>query len=196
MQALIWGVALAACAAFAGAVFVVTGRGRPVLPAPETIRVGPEVAPRQAEAVAQPAPTAPAPKSAAAPTEPAGTAVPTPATPAPPPAKPRELTEDLFIELSAQMLVAADAFTSSEVGKKSFERACEGILGKQGVSRPEFDQFEAQIAQDPQRQARVVDRVLERADQMRHHPTNVRVHSSPQGVVDPHRPSPTPTPPH
>jgi len=191
MQALIWGTAVGLCAVFAVAVFVATGRGRPVLPEPKAIPVSPEVATGS--------PTIPPPAGGVGP----GVSLPpgpgaTPATPTPAPAepgRPQPVTEELFVEISAEMLVAADSFTDSDVGQRSFERACEGILQQHGVARADFEGLEAQIAADPERQARVVDLTLERADQLRH-PTNVRVGPSPEGVVDPHRPPPRPpTPP-
>ncbi len=193
MQALIWGGAIAVCAAFAVTVFVVSGRGRPLLPEPAVIPVSPEVAPKDSDASPGPQPPAEAPTPALPSDQPRPPAS-GPATA--PPAPPQELTEGLFIELSAQMLVAADSFTDSDVGRRSFERACEGILAQQGVSRADFDRMEEEIAQDPQRQARVVDRALERADQIRHRPTGVRAGTTPDGVVDPRRaPPPPPTPP-
>ena len=188
-QALIWGAAIVLCAFFAVVVFVVTGRGRPVLPEPATIPVSPEVASRSPEGL-------PAP--------PQGTALPTPEaipdlplSPAGPsrPEGPQTLTEALFIEISALMYVAQDSFTDSDVGQRSYERACEGILERQGVSRADFERMSDEIGKDSRREARVVDAVLERADQLRH-PTNVRAGTTPGGVVDPGRePPPPPTPP-
>jgi len=189
MQGLIWGAAIAACAAFAAVVFVVSGRGRPVLPEPEPIAVGPVVAPRSGEAPGPPDSTGPGVDfPAAADGTPAATLS---AAPVPRPSGPRELTEALFVELSAQMLVAADSFTDSEVGQRSFERACEGILAQHGVSRADFEKLEAEIAGDATRQARIVDEVLDRADRLRH-PTNVRAGATPGGVVDPYREPPPP----
>jgi hypothetical protein len=187
VQALIWGGALAVCAVFAVTVYVATGRGRPVLPEPAPIPVSPAVTPEAAPS--------------AAPAAGVETPTATPAAPEAPPTPkasaarvPQELTEALFVEISAQMLVAADSFTASEVGQRSFERACEGILEDHGVPRADFEKMEAEISGDPSRQARIVDEVLECADRMRH-PTRVRAGSNTGGVVDPRRaPPPSPTP--
>jgi len=105
------------------------------------------------------------------------------------PRQPQRLTEALFVQISAEMLVASDAFGTSEVAQRSFERACEGILERHGVARKDFERMEAEIASDPQRQAAVVDRVLEEADRMRL-PSDVSVEVRPTPTVDPRRPLP------
>ena len=166
------------CLAFGGVYLLVSGRSQPRMPEPTAVPVSPEVG-GEPEAVPDPATS----EWDAVPE------LPEPSAPTPSPQGPvarQRLTEELFIEISARMLVAADEFPVSEVGQRSFERVCEGILEAQRVSRADFERMEAEIAQDTKRQAAVVDRVLERADQLRQ-PTGIQVRPSPGPTVDPSR---------
>jgi len=196
LQALIWAGALGVCAVFAVALIVAKGRSRPMLPEPKAVPVGPEVAqagPGLTESKGGASPEAepsftlkrnlvlPAISAAEERRAPAQAG----------PRRPQKLTESLFVRISAEMLVAADSFSPSEVGQRSFERACEGILERHRVTRADFERMEAEIAGDPQRQAAVVDRVLEEADRMRQ-PTDIRIEARATPAVDPRRPPPRP----
>ena len=186
LQALIWAGALGVCAVFAVALIVARGRSRPMLPEPKAVPVGPEVA--QAEPGHTESKGGASPEAVAPPAIPAAEARRVPAVPPAQagPRRPQKLTESLFVRISAEMLVAADSFSPSEVGQRSFERACEGILERHRVARADFERMEAEIAGDPQRQAAVVDRVLEEADRMRQ-PTSIRIEARPTPAVDPRR---------
>ncbi|MBM3474078.1 MAG: hypothetical protein FJX75_12485 [Armatimonadetes bacterium] len=184
---LIWGGAVGACAVFAVAAVLTRGGGRPVLPEPKAVPVGPEVA-EFPEGKGEALPEGTEPRAEPTAEERLGPALP-PAEAGP--RQPQRLTESLFVQISAEMLVASDAFGTSEVAQRSFERACEGILERHRVVRRDFERMEAEIASNPQRQAAVVDRVLEEADRIRQ-PKDIRVEVRP---VAPAAAPPGPAPP-
>jgi hypothetical protein len=177
IQALIWAGAALVCVIIGAAVVGLTGRSRPVVAAPPTVLVSPEVA----------SPVRPAnPAPPALPDSPAATPNTSPA-----PARPQRLTEDLFVELSAEMVRAAESFTNSKVGQQALGQACEGILRAHGVKRADFEKMSNEIASDPKRAAEVRDRVYERVDALEQ-PDRVRVESRSTPSVNPRRPSPEP----
>jgi hypothetical protein len=172
------------CVVFAVAFVLTTGRSRPALPAPKAVPVGLEVT----QTAAPPTPGSGAARSGAV----LPPAAPGSQAPSVSPAPHQELTEALFVRISAEMLVAWDSFGTSEVAQRSYERACEGILERHGIARADFEQMEAEIASDPLRQAAVVDRVMDEADRLRQ-PGDIRVEVQPAvpGAAPPHAARPT-----
>lgn len=160
-------------------VIALTGRGRPVIATPPTVPVSPAVA----------GPDRPADPTASA--LPEGPVATPDAASSSAPARPQELTEELFVELSAQMMLAAESFTNSKVGQKSLEQACESILQAHGVKRADFEKMSDEIASDPKRTADVRDRVYERVDALGQ-PDGIRMESRSMPSVNPRRPSPEP----
>jgi hypothetical protein len=179
IQGLIWAGAALVCVVIGVAAIALTGRARPVVTAPPTVLVSPEVAHPDSAADSTP------------PALPQGPVATPDATPAPAPARPQELTEDLFVELSAEMVRAAESFTDSEVGQKALAQACESILRDHGVKREDFEKMSKEIAADPERTADVRDRVYERVDALAQ-PKGIRMKSGQAPSVRHRRPSPEP----
>jgi len=105
----------------------------------------------------------------------------------------QELTEDLFVELSALMLIASASFDESEAGQMAFEQVCEDIVTQHGVAPDEFRRMSEEIGRDPARSEEIRNRVFERVSQLSL-PEDAHVRTGTGPSVRPRRPPEVPRP--
>lgn len=94
--------------------------------------------------------------------------------------KPRGITEDQFVEASALMILARDSFTDTPEGRRSLEKACDGVLEERGIDKAAFEAYSEYLAGDAEARQRVRKRFLERADELRAPRVEVEVRPTPR----------------
>ncbi len=170
IQAFIWVTA----AALVGLVVVVAlAVNRPAHPPTEP-------PPPPAAQSLSPAMPAPVPDGAGQPTTPPGApALPGPQTttirPHGPPGRrpptggsaPTKLTEDVYLDLAAMMILIAEATPQGPDAQKAMEQALKSLLIQKGVDEAAFRKYSDEVTADPKRRARLQRLVLMRADQLR-----------------------------
>ena len=77
------------------------------------------------------------------------------------------LVDELFIQISAEMVLANEAFADSEAGRASLDAAIHDIWARHGVDETAFQQYAYELMADPERSRRIDDKILQRADALR-----------------------------
>jgi hypothetical protein len=94
--------------------------------------------------------------------------------------KPKGITEDQFVEVSALMILARESFTDTPEGRKSLAEACDAILEERGIDKEAFEAYSDYLAADPETRQRIRDRMLERADELRAPRIEIEVRPTPR----------------
>ena len=73
------------------------------------------------------------------------------------------LTEDLFVAISAKMVLASKTVPDNEAGRKQLEDYTTQVLRETGVSVEDFQSFTNHLQHDDARRKMIADRILARA---------------------------------
>lgn len=167
-KALIWAAAIVVAVVVVGLV-----AWRLLGPSPEN---GPAIAPPMptndlAKRAGQPPPEEPEtaePVSSPAKVgqEPVG---PEPTTPGPAdtPDDEVELTEELFIDISADIVLAGEAYATAPIEGKTLEEVVDSLLEKRSVTKADFERMAAEFVSDDETSERIAAAILMRADEKR-----------------------------
>lgn len=98
-----------------------------------------------------------------------------------PPPRPSGINETQFVEASALMILASEAFADTPEDKKSLEKVCEAILKDRGIERKTFEAYRDYLVGDDERRDRVHDRIIERVDELQAPTVRVEVGPLPKG---------------
>ncbi len=187
VQALIWIVAVV-IVIVAGVVAFAINRPAPA-PAKVPAAATQPAPPGQSTQPAQPAAPGGPPGQPSSPTQPPGTPSPPPGTTRgqraptqmnmrsgtssglppmnPPPPGSVKVTEDIYIDIAAKMLLIAEGAARTANVQKAAEQAYKDLLINRGVSEADFRKYSDAVAGDPKRRDRIKQLILARADQLR-----------------------------
>lgn len=85
----------------------------------------------------------------------------------PPPPGSVKVTEAIYIDIAAKMLLIAEGAARTANAQKAMEQAYQDLLINRGVSEADFRKYSDAVAADPKRRDRIKQLVLTRADQFR-----------------------------
>jgi len=78
-----------------------------------------------------------------------------------------ELTEELFIDISAEIVLADEAYRAAPVAGATFEEVVDGLLEERSVVKADFERMAAELSADDETSERIAAAILMRADEKR-----------------------------